>query len=185
MKSIARCVSVALVAGSLVAGGLIGGCTTAPKAEDRAALAASAQGALASFKAKDPTLQPLINKSVGWAIFPDIGKAAFWVGGSYGRGELYERGKLIGYADLTGVSGGFTWGAQSYSELLLFLRQEELDKFKRGDWSLEGNVSAVLLTAGAAGRTDPSKGVIALVDTKGGAMVEAAIGGQRFRFTPL
>jgi lipid-binding SYLF domain-containing protein len=165
---------------------LIVGCTTAaPKADDRAALAASSQGALASFKAKDPTVQSLINKSVGWAIFPDIGKAAFFVGGSYGRGEVYERGKLIGYADLTGVSGGFTWGAQSYSQLLLFLRQEDLDKFKRGDWSLEGNVSAVLLTAGAAGRTDPSKGVIAIVDTKGGAMAEASLGGQRFRFTPL
>jgi hypothetical protein len=27
--------------------------------------------------------------------------------------------------------------------------------------------------------------VIALVDTKGGLMAEAAIGGQRMRFTPL
>jgi lipid-binding SYLF domain-containing protein len=165
---------------------LIVGCSTAPKStEDRAALAASAQGAFASFKAKDPTLQSLLNKSVGWAIFPDIGKAAFWVGGSYGRGEVFERGKLIGYADLTSVSAGFTWGAQSYSQLLLFLRQDDLDKFKRGDWSLEGNVSAVLLTTGAASRTDPSKGVIAIVDTKGGAMAEASLGGQHFRFTPL
>ena len=76
-------------------------------------------------------------------------------------------------------------GAQNFSQILIFLTPSSLDSFKKGDFSVGANVSAVALSAGAAGTTDPSKGVIALVDTKGGLMAEAAVGGQRMRFTPL
>jgi lipid-binding SYLF domain-containing protein len=170
-----------------LAAGLLAGCeTTAPRsAAERAALTESSQGTLASYKARDPSLEPLIKKAVGWAIFPEIGKGAFGIGGSYGKGEVYERGRLIGHADVTEISAGLQVGAQSFSQILLFLRPEDLEKFKRGDWTVAGNVSAVALSAGAAGTTDPSKGVIVLVDTRGGLMAEAAVGGQRYRFTPL
>jgi lipid-binding SYLF domain-containing protein len=163
-----------------------GGCSTAPKSEgDATKLAANAKASLEGYKAKDPSLQALLDKSVGYAIFPDIGKAGWIVGGSYGRGEVFEAGNKIGYADIKEVSAGFQWGAQNFSELLLFMKQDELDKFKKGEFSVGANVSAVALTAGAAGKTDPNKGVIALVDTKGGLMAEAAVGGQRMKFQPL
>jgi lipid-binding SYLF domain-containing protein len=162
------------------------GCKPEPKTEaDAAALTADAQGALESYKAKDPTLQALLDKSVGYAIFPNIGKAGWIIGGSYGRGEVFAGGTHIGYADVSEVSAGFQWGAQNFSQLLIFLQQTDFDKFKSGEFSVGANVSAVALTSGAAGTTDPSKGVIALVDTKGGLMAEAALGGQKLRFHPL
>lgn len=165
---------------------LLVGCSTAPKTEgDTAALATNTQAAIQSFKATDPTLEPLMNKAAGWAVFPDIGKAGWILGGSYGRGEVFQGGQKIGYADISEVSAGFQWGAQNFRQILVFMNQAELDKFKQGDFALGGNVSAVALTAGAADKTDPSKGVIALVETKGGLMAEAAVGGQRLRFRPL
>lgn len=177
----------ALVIGGLTAGGLLVGCATpAPQtAAERSALTASSRGTLAAFQARDPSLRPLLQKAVGWAVFPEVGKGGFGLGGSYGRGEVYQRGKLIGYADISEFSAGLQVGAQSFSQILIFLRQEDLDRFKRGNWTVSGNVSAVALAAGAAGTTDPSKGVIALVDAKGGLMAEAAVGGQRYRFVPL
>jgi lipid-binding SYLF domain-containing protein len=177
----------ALIVGGLAMVGLLAGCaTTAPQSPtERAALTASCQGTLASFKARDPSLAPLLKKAVGWAIFPEIGKGAFGLGGSYGKGEVYEYGRLIGYADVSELSLGVQVGAKSFSQILLFLRPEDLDKFKRGDWTVAGNASAVALSAGVAGTTDPSKGVIALVDTQGGLMAEAAVGGQRYRFSPV
>jgi lipid-binding SYLF domain-containing protein len=162
---------------------LLGGCSAEPKNEaDATKLSANADAALTGYKAKDPSVVPLLDKAVGYAIFPDIGKAGWILGGSYGKGQVYENGKMIGYADISEVSGGFQWGAQNFSELLIFMRQSDLDDFKKGDFSVGANVSAVALTEGAAGKTDPSKGVIALVDTKGGLMAEAAIGGQHMRF---
>lgn len=171
---------------ALMCAAMMCGCKTEPKTEgDAAKLSANADATVAGYKAKDSSLQALMDKSVGYAVFPDVGKGGWIVGGSYGRGQVYEGGRMIGYADISEVSAGFQWGAQNFSELLIFTRQSDLDKFKQGDFSLGANVSAVALSAGAAGTTDPSKGVIALVDTKGGLMAEAAIGGQRMRFKPL
>src|SRR4051812_21336587 len=51
------------------------GCSTSPKTEgDAVKLSANAQAALVGYKAKDASLQTLLDKSVGYAIFPDIGK---------------------------------------------------------------------------------------------------------------
>jgi lipid-binding SYLF domain-containing protein len=175
---------LALVA--MVGAALMVGCKTEPKTEgDAAKLSSNADATLAAYKAKDPSVQALLDKSVGYAVFPDIGKGGWIVGGSYGRGQVYEGGRLIGYADISEVSAGFQWGAQNFSELLIFTKQPDFDKFKGGDFAVGANVSAVALTAGAAGTTDASKGAIALVDTKGGMMAEAALGGQRMRFKPL
>jgi len=177
-----RLVLTATILGAMLAGG----CKVEPKGEgDTAKLTLDAQASVETYKAKDPTLQALLDKSVGYAIFPDVGKAGWIVGGSYGKGEVYEGGKKIGYADISEVSAGFQWGAQNFSEMLIFMKQADFDKFKQGDYSVGANVSAVALTKGAAGTTDPSKGTVALVDTKGGLMAEAAVGGQRMRFRPL
>ena len=171
-----------LLAGLAIVGAVwTGGCKTEPKSEaDMVKLSADADAALTGYKAKDPSLQAILDKSVGYAVFPNIGKAGWILGGSYGRGEVYTQdGKMIGYADITSVSAGFQSGAQSFSELLIFLKPADFEKFKSGDFAIDASVSAVALTAGAAGTIDPSKGVIALVDTKGGLMAEAAVGGQR------
>jgi len=171
---------------AIVGVALISGCKTEPKTEgDAATLSANADATLTGYKAKDPSIQTLLDKSVGYAIFPDIGKGGWIIGGSYGRGEVYEKDKHIGYADIKGVSAGFQWGAQNFSELLIFMSQTEMDKFKSGEFSVGANVSAVALASGAAAATDPSKGVVALVDTKGGLMAEAAVGGQQMKFQPL
>ncbi|MCC6427905.1 MAG: lipid-binding SYLF domain-containing protein [Phycisphaerales bacterium] len=165
--------------------GFVTGCSTAPKSEaDRDALVATGNASVQSFRAKDSSLGELLSKSAGWAVFPEVGKAGFIVGGSYGRGTVYQNGSHIGYADITSGSVGLQAGAQSFSELLIFMRQSDLDKFKSGQFSLEANASAIAITAGAAAKTDVGKGVIVFVDPKGGLMADASVGGQGFSYKP-
>jgi lipid-binding SYLF domain-containing protein len=181
-----RCGIMVTMAAVALAVGLLGGCSTEPKNEkDVAVLSANSKAAFDSFKAKDPSLQPLLDKAVGYVVFPDIGKAAWVVGGSFGRGEVYEGGKQIGYAKVTSASFGLQGGAQTVAELLIFMRQADLDGLKKGEFSLGANASAVVLTAGAAAKTDPAKSVIAIVDPKGGLMAEASVSGQVIRFEAL
>jgi lipid-binding SYLF domain-containing protein len=164
------------------------GCSSsaAPKHEEEAkSLATDSAAALDGFKNEDPSLMPLLDKAVGYAIFPEIGKGGFIAGGSYGKGQVYEGGKKIGYADITQATFGLQAGGQTFDELLVFMRQEDMDAFKGKEFKLAGNVSAVAIKSGAAGTADTSKGVIAFVRTKGGLMAEASIGGQRFRFQPM
>lgn len=169
----------ALVVGSAV----LSGCETAPKtAGDRATLSSEVSSSLSAFRNADPTLNDLLSRSVGYAVFPDIGKAGFIAGGAYGRGEVYEGGRMIGYADVSKGSIGLQAGAQTFAELVIFMRQEQLDEFKRGDFAFSADASAVAIKAGAAGAADYSKGVIVFTQPKGGLMAEASVGGQQFTF---
>ena len=178
---------ISTTAAILSAAVLIGGCSspTPTKPAEQATLGAETKAALDAFKNEDPSLQALLDKSVGYAIFPDVGKAGFAVGGSYGKGELFEGGWKVGYADITQATFGLQIGAQTFGELVIFMRQEDVKKFKENEFALTGNISAVVIKSGAAGTTDTSKGVIVFVRAKGGAMAEASVGGQRFRYQSL
>lgn len=176
-----------LIAAFVAAAGLAAtGCSTEPKTEaEKSTLSADTSAALQSFKNADSSLQGLLNKSIGYAVFPDVGKGGLIVGGAYGRGEVWENGAKIGYADLTKGSVGLQAGAQTFSELIVFLTPEQMDKFKAGKFSLSADASAVAIKSGAAGASDYSKGVIIFTQTKGGLMAEASVGGQGFSFKPL
>jgi lipid-binding SYLF domain-containing protein len=164
------------------------GCQSSPtpsKPAAQATLASETTASLDGFKNEDPSLAELLDKAVGYAVFPDVGKAGFIAGGSYGKGELFEGGKKTGFADITQATIGLQAGAQSFGELVLFMRDEDLQKFKRNDFALSGNLSAVAIKAGAARSADTSKGVVVFVRSKSGLMAEASVGGQRFRFQPI
>lgn len=174
-----------VVSACLLALGL-GACSTEPKSEaDKSTLSAEASATMTAFKNDDSSLQALLNKSVGYAVFPEIGKAGLGVGGSYGRGEVFEGGKKIGYADVVKGTIGLQIGAQTFSELVVFLNQKNLDAFKKSEMELSADVSAVAIKSGAAASADYGKGVVVFVRTKGGLMAEASVGGQKFSYKPL
>ncbi len=164
----------------------LGACSTEPKTEaEKSTLTAESGAALTAFKNDDSSLKGLLDKSVGYAIFPDVGKAGLGVGGSFGRGEVFEGGRKIGYADVVKGSIGLQIGAQTFSELILFMNQSTLDSFKKSEFEFSADVSAVAIKSGAAATADHSKGVVVFVRTKGGLMAEASVGGQKFNFKPL
>ncbi len=165
---------------------LVTGCDTAPKTEvDRQSLSADVQATLTRFKGTDPSLKPLLTGSKGYAVFPDIGKGGFIIGGAYGKGEVFTGDTRIGFCDVSQGSIGFQAGAQSYSTVLVFLTDKEFLNFKSGNYTFAANVSAVALAAGAAAQADYAKGVVVLVETRGGLMAEAAVGGQKYTYKPL
>ena len=44
----------------------------------------------------------------GYAVFPTIGKGGVGIGGAYGEGHVYEKGKYIGNASMTHVAFSFS-----------------------------------------------------------------------------
>ncbi len=174
----------AVVAFSVIAL-VIAGCETAPKTpEAKTSLHDETQAALTQMKAKDPSLQDLLNRSYGYAIFPSVGKGGLVVGGAYGRGEVYQQGQFVGYSDLSQGSVGLQAGGQEYSEIVVFETQDALNRFKSGNFSFSADASAVALKAGASGVARFENGVAVLTMPKGGLMFEASIAGQKFNFQP-
>ena len=172
------------LAASLVAGGAgMVGCSTAPPNENqRETLSGRVDTVLDEMKRSDVGLQDTLNRSYGYAVFPDAGKAGVIVGASFGRGEVYEQGKFVGWAKLEQATVGAQVGGATYDELIVFQDQASLRKFQRGEWAPAANASAVILKSGAATTAAYKDGVLVFVNTKGGAMVEAAVGGQKFTY---
>jgi lipid-binding SYLF domain-containing protein len=183
VKNSMRCFGAALVA---VAGMSLGACDTAPKDKgDRQALSKEGDAAVSAFTSTDPTLSPLLDKAVAWVSFPDVGKAGFIIGASHGKGIVYTHSGRDGYASLTQGTVGLQAGAETFRELVVFMRQSDFDKFKQGEFSLTANASAVALKPGAAAASNAGKGTIVFVETKGGLMAEAAVGGQNIKYEAM
>ena len=133
-------------------------------------------------KEKDPTLASWFETSTAYAVFPRVGKAGIGIGGARGKGLVIQADKTIGRASLTQITIGLQLGGQVYSEYVFFKDQTALDDFKRGNFELGAQVSAVAVTAGASADADYSKGVAVFTIAEGGLMYEASVGGQKFKF---
>lgn len=99
-----------------------------------------------------------------------------------GNGVVYEKGKPIGTAKLTQVTAGFQAGGQSYREVIFFENAEALDRFKKDEVEFSAGVSAVVAREGAAANPKYRDGVMIFLQVKGGLMLEASLGGQKFNY---
>jgi lipid-binding SYLF domain-containing protein len=149
------------------------------------ALAADTASVVAKFKEKDPRVAKAFSTAYGYAIFPTVGKGAIGVGGAHGKGEVFEQGKQVGTTTLNQVTIGFQLGGQAYSEIIFFKDKTAIDDFKRGNFEVSAQASAIALNARASGDLPYNKGVAIATMAKGGLMYEASVGGQKFSYKPL
>jgi lipid-binding SYLF domain-containing protein len=142
--------------------------------------------------------------SVGYAVFPTIGKGGFGVGAAHGQGQVYEHGSYVGTTAMTQVSFGFQLGGQVYSEIIFFQDPAALKRFESGNFALSADASAIAITASAsasAGTTGTDaaasgeehdavtagnyqNGMAIFTIAKGGLMYQAVVAGQKFSYHP-
>ena len=145
---------------------------------------AKAQEAIATFKENDPSIQRFFDSATGYVVIPTVGKAGFGIGGARGKGVLYENGEVTAVVTLTQLSFGFQWGGQAYSEFIFFEDDAALTDFKRGNYELGAQASAIAITAGASADAEFNGGMAIFTQAKGGLMYEASVGGQKFKVEP-
>ncbi|UPK67630.1 YSC84-related protein [Chitinophaga filiformis] len=138
--------------------------------------------AKAAFVQTDKLMDALFDHSYGYVIFPNVGKGAAGVGGAAGRGAVYEKGKFIGLAKMVQVTAGFQFGGQAYREVIFFEDKAALDHFKDNKLEFSGQASAIAAKEGAAANVKYRDGVLVFTQEKGGLMLEAALGGQKFTY---
>ena len=107
----------------------------------------NAQIALAAFKEKDPKVQKFIDVAAGYVVFPTVGKGGLGIGGARGKGVLYEGGVVTAIVTMTQLSIGFQMGGQAYSEFIFIEDAATLENFKKGNYELGAQVSAVAMSA--------------------------------------
>jgi lipid-binding SYLF domain-containing protein len=163
---------------------VVAACASAPKTTaQRSELKDDADQALAMMIAADPSLRPVLDSAAGYVIFPEVKQGGFVVGGASGKGVLYERGRFVGYAELSQASVGAQVGGQKYAELVVARDRFALDRLKSGSFKVGGQAQAVAITAGAGTATRfGDNGVAVLVKPRGGAMLNVSLTGQTIKF---
>jgi len=156
-----------------------------PSATRAEATVKEADAAIAALKKADPSLKKFFGKSAGYAVFPNVAKGGLVIGGAGGSGFLYEGGKPVGKTTMSQATIGAQIGGQAYYEIVFFETKESLAAFKKGEWTMAAQVSAVALKSGASANAEYKDGVAVFTLTKAGAMAEASVGGQKFSYEPL
>ncbi len=154
---------------------------------------------LERFRGLGDTAQ-FLSESVGYAVFPTIGKGGIGIGGAYGEGCVYRGGASAGWVKMGQVTIGLQLGGQAYSQLVVFKNADAYDAFTSGSFEFGADATAVALTYGAqagagtkgasasageeSGAAEWYRGMAVFTVAKGGLMYEASIGGQKFNFYP-
>ena len=138
--------------------------------------------AILDVKKADPGIEKFFNEAAGYAVFPSVGKGAIGVGGAHGKGLVIVNDKAIGKTSLSQVTVGLSLGGQKYAQFIFFKDDVALGHFKRGNYEMGAQASAVAVTAGASADADYDKGVAVFTNIGGGLMADASVGGQKFTF---
>ncbi len=164
---------------------LLAGCSPVPRsAESMDVMEAQVAETINLFKERDPGIQRFFDQSAGYAVLPRVTKGAFWIGGAYGKGLVYENDRLIGYCNMSQATLGFSFGGEYFREIIFFRTANDLRRFKRDEYTLSAQATAVAITAGAAAKADYKDGMAVFVMADAGLMVDVSVGGQKFNFVP-
>jgi lipid-binding SYLF domain-containing protein len=159
-------------------------CVSAAQAADTS-LQAECQQARSDLLKTDPTMQKFFSESSGYALFPNVGKGGFIVGGAHGKGLVFQQTNVVGQATMSQGSVGAQIGGQTFAEIIFFQTPKALDDFKSGKFEMSAEVSAVAAKEGASAAANYKNGVAVFTLPKKGLMAQASIGGQKFKFEPI
>ena len=178
-----RLMNVLLAAGCLVLAAT--GCATVPEtAGDRAKLDVQVKQTVDRMSAADPNIEKFMDSAYAYVVFPPIGSGAAIVGGGFGRGQVFRNGDVIGFASVTQGTVGAQAGGSNYSEMIFFEDKWTFQKFAAGEFAFQASGAAVAVESGDGGNVNYSDVVMVFTQGYKGLQLQAAIGGQQFKYVP-
>lgn len=139
--------------------------------------------ALSEFKSEIGGADAVLERAVGVLVFPRITKGGFGFGGEYGEGALRVGGNSVAYYSNAAASAGLQIGLQRRRQMLVFLDQQALDRFRASDgWEIGVDASVTVITVGAGGSIDTNQlnqPVVAFVFDSKGLMYNLSLEGTK------
>ena len=172
----------------LVAGGLpLAGIAETEEPTEQELIDRRVNEALDEFREKSPDDAEMMKSAVGVLVFPDVVKVGFGIGGEYGKGALLVDGLPVSYYSTSGASFGLQFGAQSRTEVILFMTRDALRRFRRSNgWEagVDGSIAVVKEGGGAGVDTaTASAPIVGFVFSNRGLMYNLNFEGNKI--TPL
>ena len=130
-------------------------------ADNKIVIDANTESALDMLRGHASGADELLDKAVGVLVFPDVVKMGFGGGGQFGEGSLLVNGKPAAYYVTAGAPYGLPEGAQSKSQVILFMTEQSLQDFRNSQgWKvgIDGSVSLVEVGEGGSLNTTSAAG---------------------------
>jgi len=139
--------------------------------------------ALSEFRDNIGGADAVLAKSVGILVFPSVKKAGIGIGGEYGEGALRIGGRSVAYYNTAAASIGFQLGAQARRQMIVFLDQKALDKFRASEgWEIGVDASVAVVTLDAGGAIDTTtldQPIVAFIFDGKGLMYNLTLEGSK------
>ena len=152
-------------------------------AASREEINAEVRQAMKEFRKHTSAGYELSQKAAGVLVFPSVVKAGIGVGGEYGEGALLIGGKPVAYYNIAAASIGLQLGAQARSEIILFMTESALSKFRGSEgWKAGVDGSIALVTVGTGGSIDTEtaqKPIIGFMFSNKGLMYNLTFEGSK------
>lgn len=139
--------------------------------------------ALSEFREDIGGADEVLARAKGVLVFPLIRKGGIGIGGEYGQGALRIGGETVAYYSTAAASIGLQFGGQSRRQIIVFLDQGALDKFRSSDgWEIGVDASVAVVTVGAGGAIDTTQlnqPIVAFVFDNKGLMYNLSLEGSK------
>lgn len=139
--------------------------------------------ALSEFRGDIGGADEVLARAKGVLVFPLIRKGGIGIGGEYGQGALRVGGATQGYYSTAAASIGLQFGGQSRRQIIVFLDQGALDKFRSSQgWEIGVDASVAVVTVGAGGAIDTTQlnqPIVAFVFDNKGLMYNLSLEGSK------
>lgn len=140
--------------------------------------------ALIQFRQHTSAGAKLADSARGMLVFPKVYKAGAGLGGEYGEGVLRVGGQNIAYYSTAAASIGLQLGAQRKAQIILFMTDDALNKFRNSKgWEagVDGSVAIANLGAGDGIDTNTAQQpIIGFIFSNEGLMFNLNLEGSKF-----
>ena len=131
-----------------------------------------------------PGSREFANEAVAMLVIPNITKAGFFLGGSYGEGALVIGNATVDYFSFASASFGLQIGAQRSTQVLFFLTSEALRDFRSSDGFRVG-LNAEIVADDEGGNfgissTTSNKPILGIVFGQQGLIAGASLEGAKY-----
>ena len=98
---------------------------------------------------------------------------------------LQVNGKTVGYYSVGAASVGLTLGLAKHSEIIMFMTQDALDKFTKGEgWSIGADAGITVVSQGSSGEYDSktqNKPILGFVFAEKGLIGDLSLEGSKIK----
>ena len=130
-----------------------------------------------------PVSREMVARAAGVLVFPSVLNVGLVIGGEHGDGALRVGGQTVEYYTTSGGSIGIQAGAQTKAEVIVFMTQESLDKFRASHgWTVGADATVAVAHIGANGSVDSEtirRPIVGFVMNNTGLMAGVSLEGSK------